>query len=129
MKLSRAIQIPEADISLRDDGIVHVDLKGEYSFNLEQLDKIIKAREELVEGRQHPLLITSPEFLIPSMEVRRKVANVDHRSNVLADAFVIKSFPQKLIAKHYMLTGSPSIPTEFFEEADEAVEWLKQFLV
>jgi len=40
------VEIPEARIELRKDCVLHVDLKPELILTLEQLKKVVAAREE-----------------------------------------------------------------------------------
>ncbi len=41
MLIASSVDIPEARIELRKDGLVHVDLKPEYTLTLDQMKKVI----------------------------------------------------------------------------------------
>ena len=45
-----------------------------------------------------------------------------------ADAYVLKSLAQKIIANFYIRLNKPKIPTNFFTDEDSAIEWLTTFL-
>lgn len=45
-----------------------------------------------------------------------------------ADAFVIKSMAQKILANFYIKINKPERPTKFFNNKDEAINWLKPFI-
>jgi hypothetical protein len=52
--------------------------------------------------------------------------NKDSRS---ADAFVIYSLPQKLVGNFYLKVNKPPVPTRFFKTPEEAIRWLRKFVL
>jgi len=42
----------------------------------------------------------------------------------MADAFVIKSLSQKIVANLMIKINKPSVPTRFFDKIEDAEKWL-----
>lgn len=127
MLITSSVDIPEARIELRKDGLVHVDLKPEYTLTLDQMKKVIAAREKLVNGKKYPMLITSPKFLVPTEEATNHFTTEAARETALADAFIIQSEPQTIAAKHFLFSGKAVRPTQVFDNQEDAIQWLLKF--
>lgn len=130
MKKSKEIDVPSARITIREDGIMHIHIKISTSFEIENSKEIVEAREKLANGKRHPILYTTQyRFVTPSKEVKEYVAKSNQRTAlVLADAFVIGSFSQRLAAKIYLKLNRPSVPTAFFSSEESAIEWLLNYV-
>lgn len=123
------IDVPAARISLRKDGIMHVHIKVEIDFQLKHSKEIVAARNKLANGNPYPILYTATKFVLPSKEVREYVASEGRSELVLADAFVINSLPQRLVAQLYRKINRPVRPTRVFESKNDAISWLKGFVI
>lgn len=121
--------VPSADIFIYSNGIMHIHIKVRNILELSDSMEIVEARTKLAQGKKHPVLYTTEHsFVTPSKEVNSYVASEERSKLVLADAFVMKSLPQRLAAKTYMLFKGPVRPTQFFSNESDAMEWLKSFL-
>lgn len=129
MRNIKEIEVPSARIMIREDGIMHVHIKTSTSFEIENSLEIFSAREILAEGKRYPILYTSEyRFVTPSKEVKEYISTSNQRTAlVVADAFVIGSFSQRLAAKIYLKLNKPSVPTEFFSTQEEAIQWLLNY--
>jgi hypothetical protein len=131
MKNTKETEVPSARIMIREDGIMHIHIKISTSFEIENSIEIIEAREKLAEGKAYPILYTSQyRFVTPSKEVKEFLSTSNQRNAlVLADGFIIGSFSQRLAAKIYMKLNKPIVPTAFFSNEEEAVRWLRTYVV
>lgn len=129
MKTIKETEVPSARIMIREDGIMHIHIKTSASFEIENSIEIVEAREQLAGGKKFPILYTSEyRFVTPSKEVKEYISTSNQRTAlVVADAFVIGSFSQRLAAKIYLKLNKPSIPTEFFSTQEDAIEWLLNY--
>ena len=126
--MDKTIDIEAATIKLREDGIMHVHIKIKMNFELEHSMQIVAARTKLAAGQSYPMLYTATKFVIPSAEVREYVASESRSKLVSADAFVINSLPQRIIANFYRKFNKPVRPTKVFDNVDEAIKWLKNYV-
>ena len=123
------VDVPSADIRIYSNGIMHIHIKVRNTFELSNSMEIVEARTKLAEGKKYPVLYsTEHSFVTPSKEVNSYVASEERSKLVLADAFIMKSLPQRLAARTYMLFKGPVRPTQFFSNEVDAIEWLKTFL-
>lgn len=118
-----------AKISICTNGIMHIHIKVKGVFSIEHSKAIIAARTELAGNRKYPVLYTTEDtFLTPSKEVSQYVASDERSALVIADAFVVNSFPQRLAARTYRLFSKPVRPTAFFSTKEKAIPWLLSFI-
>lgn len=122
------VQTESADIEIRPDGIMHIHIKVESTFEMKNSMEIIEARTKLAQNKIYPILYTASEFVLPSREVREYVASESRSALVSADAFVINNLPQRLIASLYKKYNKPVRPTRVFSCPEKAIKWLKQYV-
>lgn len=122
------VDIAPAKIAIRSDGIMHVHIRADIEITLEESLLIFQTRTELAKNVKYPILYTAPKFVIPSKEVREFVASQERSKLVIANAFVINSLPQRIIAKSFIKLNKPVRPTDYFDTEAEAVAWLKTFI-
>jgi hypothetical protein len=68
------------------------------------------------------------EFASTDTSFVRYLAQNKNNPYAKADAFVIKSVAQKIIANFYLKISTPERPTKFFKNKTEAINWLKTIL-
>lgn len=115
-------------VSLRDDGLIQIDIDPETEVSLEEVIEGTEYIMNAVKDHKFPVLFIAYEFSIPSKESRDYLAKKESLPYSLADAYVIHSFPQKLIGNFYLKVNKPARPTKIFTDKDEAITWLKTFL-
>lgn len=128
-KVIRSCSVSAADIEIYENGIMRIHVKIKNSFSLPNSKEIVEARTQLAQGKKHPVMYTAEySFVTPSKEVTEYLSTNERTKLVLADAFVVKSFSQRLAAKSYLLMVKPKKPTAIFSSEDKAILWLQKFL-
>lgn len=122
------IEFNKTSIALRDDGIMMVEIKAHEDIDVVLVKRIVNSIERIGEGKRFPLLIILGENTLPNAEARAYVATPESDPYAKAEAYVINSFTQKLVANVYTSFNKPFRPTKFFTSEEKAVEWLKTFL-
>lgn len=117
-----------ATVELREDGIMHVHIKETDTFEMDNSTEVFKVRERIADGKRSPIIYTCTQFVIPSKEVREFVASEERSELVLADAFVVNSLPQKLMANLFIKINKPVRPTKVFNNFEAACDWAKTFI-
>lgn len=129
VEANKSISVAAADITIYDSGIMHIHVKIKNAFTLKDSLSIVEARTKLAKGQKHPVMYTAEySFVTPSKEVNEYLSTPERTKLVLADAFVVKSFSQRLAAKTYLLMRSPKKPTAIFSSEEKAKEWLTKYL-
>jgi hypothetical protein len=114
-------------VSLRSDGIMQVDIKPEVEITVEEIKAGVEVIRELGGGEQFPILFLAGEYSLPSDQARSFLAKSTSKIYALAEAYVINSFPQKIVGNFYLKVNKPKRPTKIFTNEEDAVEWLKSF--
>lgn len=96
-------------------------------FTIDDLKKLVLAESELG-GEKLPVLVLCAEHASTNSELMNAMAKNINNPFSKADAFVIKSMAQKILANFYVKINKPERPTKFFNNKDEAIDWLKPFL-
>lgn len=129
LEVVKKVGVPSADIVIYSNGIMHIHIKVRNTLDISHSMEIVEARTTLAQGNKYPVLYTTEySFVTPSKEVNNYVASEERSKLVIADAFVMKSLPQRLAAKTYMMFKGPVRPSRFFSNESDAIEWLETFL-
>jgi len=122
-------EVDAAEINICTNGIMHIHVKVKGVFSIEHSKEIVAARTSLAGNRKYPVLYTLEDaFLTPSKEVSQYVASDERSTLIIADAFIVESFPQRLAARAYRLFSKPVRPTAFFSTKGKAIQWLQSFI-
>lgn len=128
ISIIRNIDLDIANISIRSDGIMHVTMKNKEEFGIDEVKLIRRTRKELAQGKSYPILYTGDKLVLPTKEARAYMAEKTDQELAKAEAMIIKSLPQRMIASTYIRINKPKCPTRFFENESDAIEWLKEFV-
>lgn len=124
----RSISVSSADINIYSNGVMHIHIKIRNAFTLRDSREIVAARTSLAKGTRYPVLYTTQySFVTPSEEVAEFLTTPERTRLVVADAFVVKSFSQRLAAKAYHIIKKPKKPTAIFSSEEKAMEWLESY--
>lgn len=94
---------------------------------IEDIIEMVSVLKKNIKKGDYPLLVDFGYGSSISSEARAYAANRAKRI-ASADAFVIKSFAQRLIMNFYMKFNKPTLPSAVFKSKEDALEWLKQFI-
>ena len=122
------VELSASTVSLRSDGIMHLDLHPKTELTLKDGWEIIKTIGEIGGGKKFPNMLTAKGFLNVHKDARALSASEGGNEFTLADALVVNSTAIKLIANFYISFNKPVRPTKLFNSEQKAVEWLKTFL-
>ncbi|CAG0990487.1 hypothetical protein FLAV_02279 [Flavobacteriales bacterium] len=102
-------------LHFRADGILHVNVITEQEVTAEQVKETVDFTKNILKGERVPHLITTEKpYVIPNNEAREYLASKHREEISCADAYILKSLAQKIIAKFYIRINKPRIPTNFF---------------
>lgn len=114
-------------IFLRDDGIVQLNCSDNFTYDVPQIIENTDVIKNIANNQKVLLLnIAAPHTLV-SKEAREYLAVSNHREFIEADAYVIQSLAQSLLANFYVKINKPNTPTRFFQSTTLAENWLFTF--
>ena len=125
---SEVLQYRICKIALREDQILHIDIKSDEQFGIDDFKDCMAGALELGKGRKFANLITVGKYTLADHAAREASTKESGCKYKTADAFVISSVSQKLIANFYMNFHKPFAPTRFFNNVDDAIKWVKKYV-
>jgi len=113
----------KVSFKLSNNGIMQIILKDNVSlFTLADLEETMSWIVSL--GDKKYLNLYEGNFASADALVREKAASIEENNYTIADAFVVMNNSDKMIGDFYMQFNKPCKPTKFFEDRNEAIEWL-----
>lgn len=113
-------------LSLVDDTYYYIELKEDVEFDVPDLLDLIEAEKEIC-NKVLPVLVICSNTVSASGDFVRYLAKNENNPLSKADAFVLKSVAQQLLAHFYKLFITPERPIAFFKKKEDALKWLEQF--
>jgi hypothetical protein len=126
LTLSKKITFPNFDIEINDFGFYKVTVNESEEFTVNDLKKLVNAQNELG-GQKLPVLVLCAEHATTNYDLLKTISKNINNPHSRADAFVIKSMAQRILANFYIKINKPERPTKFFNNKDEATHWLNAF--
>jgi hypothetical protein len=122
------IELRASTVSLREDGIMHFDLKAVDEFGANDVRDILKTVEQIGGGKKFCNLVTVRQYVTIHKDARALSAKEEGNRYTIADAMVVNNTAMKLVLNLYMAFDKPIRPTRGFTSEENAIAWLKTFL-
>jgi hypothetical protein len=122
--ITNKINLIHSVIELREDNIVCV-LASDQVYSESNIRDINKAIGILTDQKRTLALIVASNYSDIEADARKFLSKPEAAMYSLAEAYVIKSLAQRLIANFYVRVSGTPVPTKFFTEQKQALEWLK----
>lgn len=113
-------------IYLRADGFYQVVINAEKEFTVKNLSEVIITEKEFG-AIKLPVLVICRELATSNVELLHQLSLPGSNPYAIAEAYVLVSLNQRLLANFYLRINKPSRPTKFFENEEDALTWLLQF--
>lgn len=120
------IDLGHSRIFKREDGIVQLNCT-EHNYSLDDVLSIGEAHKQLNGGIKSLLLVVVHPYTDIETSARHFLKDPASTEHSVAEAYVLRSLAQKLLANFHVKNSPPNVPTKFFSIKEEAVIWLKQF--
>ena len=127
VKVFEAFQFPYANVNVRSDGIVHVVSGEDISYTIKETLDVHNKINELTNCEPMLILHVPGKYATIDDASRKFIASKEGLRYCIAQAFVIHSMAQKMVANFFMRVNKPVKPTRFFNTQEEAENWLGKF--
>ena len=112
-------------VFLRDDGMLQIDIDDDTYFDVADANELIGFAKEIGGGKRFLNIINTGKGTLLDGDARIFSSSAEGSIYKLADAFVISTMAQQLIANFIIKAQKPAVPTSFFRDENSAVAWLK----
>ena len=96
-------------------------------FCVDDLKLLVEAEKEIC-GKQLPVLVYCFKYASTNIELMKELSKNKNNPYSVADAFVISSISQKLLANFYLKVTNPERPSQFFSTDIDAKKWLEKYM-
>jgi hypothetical protein len=114
-------------IQVIEDSYYQINLAGDIDFNVNDLEGLVEFEKESG-ARKLPVLTICQSSTTTNVELMQALSKNKYNPYSVADAFVIHSISQKILANFYLKINKPERPTRFFNNEHDAMDWLRQFM-
>jgi hypothetical protein len=112
-----------------EEGILYCTYKDQTVIDLPIAIEIVKDRLTFSEGKAYPILIDFSNLKSVTKEARDYMNSPEGGLNgLVCGAFVGGNAVATFFINVYLKINRPSIPTVFFTDRNEAINWLKNFI-
>jgi hypothetical protein len=124
--MSKFYQYETFSVKVIDNSYYEVRVFENHDFTVDDLQKLVEAQKKNV-GLVLPFLIICEKNVLADIILLSKLSQNENNPYSKADAFVLNSVAQKIMANFYIKINIPERPTNFFDNVDDALNWLKQY--
>ncbi len=117
-------ELQHTRIELRNDGIIQFFYNDHVHFSMTEAKELENAVNEMTKEKTYRSLRIAGKYSSIDVDVMKYLSRGKGALFTLADAFVIHSLPQKILANFYARMQKPYVPTNFFYTIGEAENWL-----
>jgi len=119
------IQTEVAQIGLRPDGIIWVEIEPGVDQSVEQAEANLKVCKQLSAGLKRPLLIDLRGAMVLQPKTRLVYSDIEISSHFRGLAMVINKDPlSRMMINLYLQVATMPMPMKVFSDLPGAVEWL-----
>lgn len=105
-----------------------MEVKPGIELMVEDVVILIEFQRELGKGGMFPVIIHPSPTSTTNSDLVRYISKKESLPYTKADAFILTSVPQKILAKLYIRFVPPERPTQFFTKMEDALKWIENFM-
>jgi hypothetical protein len=125
--MSNFYQNETFSVKVIDNSYYEVRVFENQDFTVDDLATLVDAQKKSV-SLVLPVLVICENNVLADIILLSKLSQNEYNPYSKADAFVLNSIAQKILANFYVKINKPERPTKFFNDADEALIWLKKYI-
>lgn len=120
----RQIEIPEAFIHMRSDGIVFVRFKENVTLDIALQERLVEVYRQIIGGGKANFIFLSDEGFFLTKEARENSITMEDNSPVGASAIIVTNLASRIIANFFIKVNKPKIKYKLFGTVEDAAKWL-----
>lgn len=126
--MTHTITLAKGEVKLLEPGLVENTLREGITIEPDDVLAFKQANENLAAGHNYAVLVDFSEVVSVTREAKELVASKEFKRKAIAQALLINSLGQKIVANFYLRVNKPHLPTKAFTDRGKALEWIRQTL-
>lgn len=112
---------------LHSNGIIEALCSDNFTYEVEHLKTNMECILSWAKDERKLMLNIAAPYSSISAEARKFIADTPHLECLIAEAFVIHSLAHRILASFFIKIDKPKLPTKFFGNREDAINWLLSF--
>lgn len=125
IRLPQMIKCKKSRVTLLDNDILYIDIKKNQEFKLKDYQEVKLASLKLTTGKSVYNLINLGDKTILDREAREACSVDIGNGRIKAEAFVIYSLGQRILARYILMAKRKHVPIRLFTNQEKAMIWLE----
>ena len=125
-KIIKQIKLPEATLSLREDGIVLVFYHDNTILDVALQLRMADAFNQIADGKKSLFIFEAGDNVIVTKEARNNALKLEDSTPILASAVVAHNLAYRIIANFFIKVQKPKGQYKVVASKEDALEWLKK---
>ncbi len=125
VKIIKQIKVPEATLSLRDDGIVHVFYHDNTILDVPLQLRMVDAFNNIANGKKSLFIFQAGENVIVTKEARDNALKLEAITPILSSAVIAHNLAYRFIANFFIKVQMPKGKYRVVANLEDAILWLK----
>ncbi len=110
-----------------ENGIIYGIYLPNTVVTLAAAKQCVEDRLKIADGISYPSLVDLQNVAGEEKEAREYYSSVEGTRNLIAGAFLVKTYLPALLANIYLTLNKPRVPARLFKHKENAVRWLELF--
>ena len=115
-----------------DNGLIEIICQDEFMYDVSHIKENHSVLEKIYQKKGEPVLVYSiaGKYTGITSDASSYLSKGPHKNFIKAEAFIIHSTTQRLLANLYFLRiMKPPVPAAYFKKVADAEKWLMKFWV
>ena len=125
IKIIKQIKHPEATLTLRADGIVHVFYHDNTILDVPLQLRMADAFNAIADGKKSLFIFEAGDGVHVTKEARDNALKLEDSTPILASAVIADNLAYRMIANFFLKVQKPKGKYKVVANIDDAVKWLK----
>lgn len=104
-----------------------MEVKDDVELEVSDILILVGFQKELGGGKTFPVIILPSPTATTNSDLIKYISKKENLPYTKADAFILTSVAQKILAKLYIRFVPPERPTQFFTSKDDAYKWIEKY--
>jgi hypothetical protein len=116
-------------VSILENNILYIEIEKDKYFGLRDYKEIRLAAKRLGQDKELYSLINFGDKTVLDIASREACQTDTGNGKIKAEAIIIHSLSQRIVAKHILKTKSKLIPVKLFSNVEKAKAWIHQMKI